>query len=147
MEDLIDAFCANSKVTEVKELIIGIWDFEGGTSASTLAKLLEHKEKLAGLQYLMFGDITYEENEISWIENGNMEPLLNALPNLVHFQVRGGNGLEFGKLSHSLKTFIVETGGLSSSQVAQVLNADLPNLEHLESVSYTHLTLPTTPYV
>ncbi len=133
IEDLIDTFCAHPKAAEVTELVIGIWDFEGDSSASTIAKLLENKDKLPNLQYLMFGDITYEENEMSWIEQGDMTPLLNAFPKLQRFQVRGGNGLGFSNLSHkNLTSLIVETGGLSSSAVKQILAADLPNLEHLE---------------
>ena len=59
-------------------------------------------------------------------------------------------------LDHLVK--LVEDGGLESIDDAQLLRVDLtgalrrrqewpPWLQRLTPVSYTHLTLPTTPYV
>ncbi len=133
VEDLLVQFCNDPKATEVEELIIGIWDYEGGSSKELVEALIEQKDKLPKLTHLMFGDITYHENEISWIEQGDVTPILKAYPNLEHFQVRGGNGLKFSPISHpNLKTLIVETGGLPSKTVKEIFNLDLPNLEHFE---------------
>ncbi|MBX9692050.1 MAG: STM4015 family protein, partial [Cyanobacteria bacterium] len=80
-----------------------------------------------------FGDITYEESEISWIEQGDVSALFTAYPQLEHFCVRGGNNLNLGTLNHAnLKSLIIQTGGLSREVVAQVCRAELPALEHLE---------------
>ncbi|MEZ4460144.1 MAG: BRCT domain-containing protein [bacterium] len=131
--EMIAKFAADPNVGEVKALVIGIWDYEQGGSEEVVEALLEHKQQLSGLEAIMFGDITYEENEISWIEQSNLGPVINAFPNLVHFQCRGGNSLALKNVKHDkLKTLIIETGGMPSEVIRDVIKAELPNLEHLE---------------
>ncbi len=132
-EGLLETFSNDPKASEVKEIVIGCWDFEGGNSSELVNMFVKVKDKLKSLQYIFFGDITYEETEMSWIENSLVTPVLEAYPGLVHFQVRGGNSLSLAKLKHqNLKTLIVETGGMSKSIIDEIFNAGLPNLEHLE---------------
>lgn len=129
----IETFANDPKVGEVRALVIGAWSFDGGDSTEVVEALIAQKDKLAGLEALMLGDITYEENEISWIEQTDLGPLLAAYPNLVHFQCRGGTSLRLSKLkSDKLKTLIVESGGLATDVIRDVIKAELPNLEHLE---------------
>ncbi len=131
--DRIQKFAEDPKAKEVKALVIGVWDFEGGDSSEVVEALMKHKTVFQGLEALMIGDITGEENEISWIEQCDLGPLINALPNLVHFQCRGGTGLELkGIKSSKLKTLIVESGGLPNEVIRDVMKAEVPNLEHLE---------------
>jgi hypothetical protein len=90
-------------------------------------------EKMPKLRGFFFGDIVMEESEISWIQQTNVGPLLNANPGLEHFRVRGGQGLSLGQLAHPrLKSLVIETGGLPVSVIREVSTADLPELEHLE---------------
>ncbi|MEJ1241945.1 STM4015 family protein [Chryseolinea sp. T2] len=132
--DLLRQFCADSNAVNVEELIIGAFDFEGGDSQDVVDALVECASKLPQLSVLFIGDITYEENEISWINQSDVGPVLHAYPGLEYFRVRGGNGLSLGKvLQHNkLKFLIVESGGLPSNVIEQVSQASLPNLEHLE---------------
>lgn len=133
LTDWIDQVAACSNASEIKELIIGIWDFEGGTSEEVIQTLANHRDKFTSLQALMIGDITYEENEISWITQSDMEPVLKAYPYLRHLQVRGGNDLRFSNLQHeNLQKLIVESGGLGPDTIQDVIDSKLPNLEHLE---------------
>jgi hypothetical protein len=83
---------------------------------------------------LFIGDITYEEYEISWINQCDLSGLLKAYPALEYLRVRGGNELSLGKsLRHEgLRYLIIESGGLPPGVVAEVVHADLPNLQHLE---------------
>jgi hypothetical protein len=95
--------------------------------------LVAAREKLPKLTALFLGDITYEECEISWIQQSDVSPLFGAYPALEHFRVRGGNGLALGAIRHDrLKSLVVESGGLDAGVVRDVLRSELPALEHLE---------------
>lgn len=131
---LTDAFAKDPNAGQVTELIFGAFDFESSDSTEGIVnKLVEYKDVFKNLKAIFIGDITYEENEISWINQSNVGPVLDAYPALEHFQVRGGNDLSFGKLVHeNLKTLIIETGGLPPNVVAEVSAAHLPALHKLE---------------
>lgn len=133
-ESLIDAFAKDPKASIVTEIITGAFDYESSESTEGIVnKLVEYKDIFKNVKAIFIGDITYEENEISWINQSNVNPVLVAYPNLEHFQVRGGTDLSFGKIEHAnLKTLIVETGGLPANVVEEITNAQLPNLEKLE---------------
>jgi hypothetical protein len=133
IETLLETFSNDPKASQVTEIVIGCWSFESGDNTEVVEAFVKAKDKLSSLQYIFLGDITYEETEMSWIENSDVTPIFNAYPNLVHFQVRGGNNLSLKNLKHSsLKTLIIETGGMDKSIYEEVCSAQLPNLEHLE---------------
>jgi hypothetical protein len=133
MNDL-KVFLADEKLPLVQNFVIGMWGVEHDDTPTEIINLLvANKEKLHHIKGIFFGDITYEENEISWIENTNHHPILEALPNLEIYQVRGGNGLDLGNLQHpNLQQLIVETGGMSRSILSAVAQSNLPKLHHLE---------------
>lgn len=119
---------------KVEALVVGAWDFVNrGDSERLVEALVSARQRLPALKALFIGDITSEENEISWIRQSDMSPLFAAYPNLEHFGVRGNEGLMLGTLKHDhLKTLIVQTGGLDVEIVRSVVRAQLPKLEHLE---------------
>jgi hypothetical protein len=128
---LIDAKGAE----QMKSLIIGAWqgDDSQATSADLLDLLVSSHAKLPALRNLFVGDIISEENEISWIVQGNFSQLLKTYELLDHLTVRGSSGLSFGNLSHPcLKELIVQCGGLPAAVVHEITAAQLPKLEHLE---------------
>lgn len=131
---LIEAFAKDPNASKVSEIIIGAFDYEASESTEPIvSKLVEYKDIFKNVKAIFIGDITYEENEISWINQSNVNPIFAAYPNLEHFQVRGGTDLSLGEIKHdNLKTLIVETGGLPSNVVEEITNAQLPNLEKLE---------------
>ena len=97
-----------------------------------LDTLVAHKTKLPNLQALFVGDIVQEENEVSWITQGDMSALWGAFPKLTEFVARGADGLKLGKIRHErLQSLVLQSGGLSRSVVGQALAADAP-LVHLE---------------
>jgi hypothetical protein len=120
---------------QLKALIIGAWSkaAEGDNSGQVVAELIQAAPALPEIRALFFGDITYEESELSWINQSDLSPLLDAFPKLAELRVRGGNGLSFSKTRHAcLKKLAVETGGLPSSALRELQLCDFPNLEHLE---------------
>lgn len=134
-EDRWQAFSQDSKFGEVQELIIGFWsgdDPEMG-SGNVVRCLVESAARMPKLKSLFIGDVTSEENEISWIYQTDLSPLLAAFPQLELLRARGGNGLALKVPKHDrLKTLILETGGLDRSIVQSLCKAKFPALEHLE---------------
>ena len=133
--DRFAEFLDDPAVGEVTGLVIGMWDisFTEGDSSPVVEALVAARDRLPNLTAIFFGDITFEECEISWIRQSDVSPLFDAYPNLEYFGVRGGDGLRLGSPRHErLKTLIVETGGLDASVVRSISAAHLPALEHLE---------------
>ena len=119
----------------IESLVIGAWDPEDSSAEPTelFEALVSARDKLPNLRNLFVGDIMGEENEISWIQQGDFSPLLAAYDRLEHLTVRGGGNLTFGTLRHDhLKELIVQTGGLPPSVIHEIGAARLPALEHLE---------------
>lgn len=132
---LMAAFLANPRAAQVPALVVGCWEgaWEGTSSADVVEALVSARDRLTALRALFLGDIVCEESEISWINQSDVSPLLEAYANLEEFGVRGGNGLSLGRMDHEhLRTLVIETGGLSGSVVREVAAARLPRLEHLE---------------
>jgi hypothetical protein len=127
-------FFSDSQVSRIPGIVIGAWHSEWDEPATAAAEgLVSVRDKVPKLRGIFMGDITSEECEISWIQQTDVSPLLDAYPKLEHLRVRGGNGLSLGSLAHAnLKSLIVETGGLPVSVVREVCSARLPQLEHLE---------------
>ncbi|ADV65766.1 STM4015 family protein [Deinococcus maricopensis] len=129
------AFLELPGVERTRGLVVGWWGVDDSEAepVDVVEALAGARERLPELHVLFFGDVTYEENEVSWIQNTDLSPLLAAYPRLTHLGVRGGNGLTLGPLrSDALRHLVIQAGGLSSDVVREVMTADLPNLEHLE---------------
>jgi len=135
--DLWPAFMESAGVEQTEALVIGMWanPEDGGQDSSeeTVALLVASADRLPKLRALFFGDITQEENEISWIVQSDVSALWGAFPELEEFGIRGGQNLQLGRIKHAkLKTLKVEAGGLPANVVREISAADLPALEHLE---------------
>jgi predicted DNA-binding WGR domain protein len=136
LTDTLASFLAEPAAAMAQGLVIGSW---GGvesvdqSSAPIVEALVAARDRLPNLKHLFLGDIVTEENEVSWIQQSDLSPLLEAYPRLEELRVRGSNGLSFGTLKHkSLKALAVETGGLPVGVLREVCAAKLPALEHLE---------------
>jgi hypothetical protein len=134
--DLWAEFIKSPGVEATEALVIGNWaELDGGPvpSEQAVALIVSDSARLPNLRALFFGDITSEENEISWIEQSDVSAFWGAFPNLEEFGIRGGNRLQLGAIRHKkLKTLKVESGGLPRAVVHEIGAADLPELEHLE---------------
>ncbi|UBV45240.1 STM4015 family protein (plasmid) [Deinococcus taeanensis] len=122
-------------VAAVPGLVVGWWSAEDSDVAPTevLEALVTARDRLPQLRVMFFGDITSEENEVSWIQQADLSALLAAYGDLTHFGVRGGNNLSLGRLDlPELRHLIIQAGGLPGEVIREVMSARLPRLEHLE---------------
>ncbi len=132
---VFDRFLATVDTTAVTHLIFGYWGGSGDelSGEGPLRMLVDAAPRLPALKAVFFGEIIQEENEISWIQQSDITPLLRAYPGLERLDVRGGNGLELSPLSSTaLKVLRFESGGLPAAVVRTVGASDLPNLQTLE---------------
>lgn len=120
--------------TEVRALIVGSWSDAYETSPDKVIEaIVTARDQFPSLRALFVGDITYEECEISWINQTAMAPLINGLPQLRSFGVRGGQDLNMTGVKHEgLRSLTVETGGLDADVVRNIGMAELPALERLD---------------
>jgi hypothetical protein len=122
--------------SEITGIVVGNWGevASGDSSASVVESLIAAKDWLSRLSVLFLGDILMEESEISWINQCDLSPMIEAFGALEHLCIRGGMSLTFSRpLGHSrLKTFIIQSGGLAAETARSVALAEFPALEHLE---------------
>jgi hypothetical protein len=137
-EDLFDQafgrFLDSVDTASVTHLVIGFWDTDCMADSSDVQQLLaDAAPRLPNLKALFFGDATFEESEISWMEQSDLSALLAAYPDLERLDVRGGTGLRLPSLSgSSLRVLRLETGGLPADVVRTIGASDLPHLQTLE---------------
>lgn len=133
-DDKFSQVTADPNCKRLEALVIGSWgDSYENTSEVAINSLIKARDKLPALRALFIGDMTYEECEISWIRQSDISPLYGAFPNLEWLQIRGGDGLELGKMNlPRLRGLVIETGGLGVNVLKALERASLPELEHLE---------------
>jgi hypothetical protein len=134
--DPLQALLADPMIAQLQGIVYGSWmeDFDpSGNSEAVVAQLAEVAAQLPSLKALFIGDITYEQCEISWLNQSDMAPLFQAFPRLQHFGVRGSNELKMGPVRHAqLKSLVLECGGLPGTVLREILQSEFPALERLE---------------
>ncbi|TWU17852.1 STM4015 family protein [Allorhodopirellula heiligendammensis] len=126
-------FLATDAATEAVGIIIGNWAGEDSDPNEVIKLLCDSSDQLESLKAIYLGDIISEENEMSWIHQADVSPLLEAFPNLELLRTRGGNDLAISKPKHAkLRGLICESGGLPAEVVRAIVRSDFPELEHLE---------------
>lgn len=129
---LLDKILKDKHLTEYKQITIGCWDYEGDDCSALLKGILENKEKFAHLEGLFWGDMDAEEQEISWIEQADLSPLLDIMPKLKDLKIKGTNSLRLGQTARpELRSLEIISGGLPTEVVKDILASDFPNLEKL----------------
>ncbi len=132
--EMLEELAAVPEAAQLKAIVIGLWGSEPADKATevidALANLSSSFPKVTGL---FLGDISFEENEMSWIEQGDVAPLLLAYSKLKEFWVRGGSGLTFSTVKNSsLEILGIQTGGLPRSILRELTRCEFPNLKTLE---------------
>ncbi|MFE5332116.1 STM4015 family protein [Embleya sp. NPDC056575] len=126
-------FVATVDTTKVSALIIGCWGESDRSSSIAVHELVAHADRLPALRHLFFGDIRSEENEISWIRQSNVTPLLRVFPDLETLTIKGNSMLVLEPVEHAaLRTLEFQSGGLPDDVVRAVGASVFPALESLE---------------
>ncbi|RSM72616.1 cytoplasmic protein [Kibdelosporangium aridum] len=132
--ELWDRFLSTVDPSTVTAVVIGQWAEPGDDirSNTVIERILGARDKMPALTGIFLGDMISEENEISWIEQSDVTPLLENLPALTELGIRGGDGLVLKPVRHNnLRTLIIETGGLPREVVSGVAQSDFPALQEL----------------
>jgi hypothetical protein len=127
-------FLKQDGLDHIEALVLGNWGKSYEVSArEAVALLAEHHSALPKVSAIFVGDIAQEECEVSWIKQADISPLYTAYPLLHTLQTFGGIGLSLGKMVlPRLHTLSVESGGLGKEILAQITEAQIPALTHLE---------------
>lgn len=131
----LEKYLESDEALETTALVFGAWhgDDPEQTSDIIVEALVNGKDRLPKLAALYIGDITSEENEMSWIKQSDLSPLLQAFPKLQLLRARGGDGLALASAEHNhLRALALETGGMDVSVIRSICTAKFPNLEYLE---------------
>lgn len=131
----LEGFLGSSAAAEAAAIVIGAWHGDDSSIApdEVIKALVKGKDRLPKLAAIYIGDITSEENEMSWINQCDLSPLLKAFPNLQLLRSRGGEGLKLSVPEHQhLRGLAMETGGMDVSVIRSVCTSNFPNLEYLE---------------
>ncbi|MEU9834070.1 STM4015 family protein [Streptosporangium sp. NPDC048047] len=133
-EQRFATFLEKTDTTAVRALIVGGWeDAYEKDSSGVVDLLVKNAGRLPALRSLFLGAMPSEECEISWIQQSDVTPLLEAFPLLERLEVRGGTELMLSPVRHAgLRVLRFETGGLPAQVVRGVAASDLPALEYLE---------------
>ena len=85
-------FLSSDGVDQVTGLVVGAYceEMYDEDMSGVIEALASAASQLSGLTDLFVGDITSEENEISWIHNTDISPLWTAYPRLRTLGTRGG---------------------------------------------------------
>jgi hypothetical protein len=131
--ELLEGLIDDPKFGEIDTLVIGYWG-DDRNSQKAAETLVANAPKLTGIKALFVGDIDQEEAEISWINQSDLGPLVQAIPSLETLKVRGGMDLAFsGAFRHeNLKRIFIESGGTDRAAAIDLGKLDLPALEELE---------------
>ncbi|WP_073946814.1 STM4015 family protein [Streptomyces kebangsaanensis] len=132
--DLWDRFLDSVDPAGVRAIVVGQWgEPYDNDSSGIVRRLVDARDRLTALRAVFIGDLEQEEAEISWIEQSDVTPVLEAYPLLEEFGVRGGTGLRFPAVRHQhLRTLCFEAGGLPGEVVRGVVASELPALKYLE---------------
>ncbi|CAM5406781.1 MULTISPECIES: STM4015 family protein [Streptomyces] len=133
---LWEQFLESVDTARVRALVIGPWWNDEYTPIDPVVELIvAHADRFPALRGLFLADVVGEECEVSWLKMCDITPVLEALPSLEEFGVRGcgQEGLALRPLRHTaLKSLRFESGGLPGALVRAVAASELPALERLD---------------
>ncbi|GAA2614054.1 STM4015 family protein [Dactylosporangium fulvum] len=116
----------------VHALVVGQWGSAYET-APPLDQIIAVRDRLPNLRALFLGEMTFDECEISWINHGDVAPLLGAFPGLEVLRIRGSEGLRLSPVRHRrLRELGIEAGGLPATVVRGISDSSFPALTTLE---------------
>lgn len=134
-ETMVADILADPEFAALEEVVIGCWgeawDDEGG-AFTIIQDIVSNKEKFSHIKSLFIGDMDFEECEVSWIVQGNYEPLFEAMPQLEKLTIKGSTDLSLGTVNApNLRSLEIICGGLPKDVIQSIRDAKLPALEEL----------------
>ncbi|MFJ8741404.1 STM4015 family protein [Embleya sp. NPDC127516] len=131
--DLFARFLETVDTTEVSAIVIGLWGDHNESAAVPIELLAAAADRLPALRHLCLGDIVAEENELSWIQQSDITPLLTAFPALETLIVAGGEDLHLDPVGHdALRVLEFLSAGLPAEFVRAVGASLFPTLRALD---------------
>lgn len=132
-ETMIDDILADPEFPGLTELVIGDWGNAWEDSCQPIiGGIVENKERFAHIEKMFFGDMDFEQCEVSWIIQGDYSELWAAVPQLKELTIKGSTDLELGEICHDgLESLTIICGGLPMDVMQSIQNAKLPNLKKL----------------
>jgi hypothetical protein len=131
IEDILRALVKSPAAEYLADLSVGLFGYDGD-GIDGVASIIAEGGVRRELTTLFLGDFSRDEQEISWVAHGNLEPLWTITPKLETLRLRGA-GMTLGKFEHaSLQRLEIETGGLPAESVRSLAAAKLPQLRHME---------------
>lgn len=120
--------------TRVRALTLGSWGPSWDDPPILPTELLtESTDRFPALRHLYIGDISREEDEISWIEPGDITPVLDAFPALETLAVKGMPNLRATR-HEALTRLEFHSGGLPGDLLVAVGASEFPALRHLSAM-------------
>ena len=111
--ELLSQILEQPNADQLTGLVIGQWvgeEIYEIDSSAIVESLVASAAQLPNLRHIFVGDMIYEENEVSWINQSDLSPLLTTFDRLETLRARGGMGLSLGNgIQHDhLKSLIIE---------------------------------------
>lgn len=133
IQTMLEDIMGDEEFSSLEEILVGCWGEAWDDSCQPLIDgIIENKDKFSHIKSLYFGDMDYEDCEVSWIIQGDYSKLWGALPNLEKIIIKGSTDLELGEIVHdNLKELQIICGGLRKDLIESIQKAKLPNLESL----------------
>lgn len=117
----------------VDELRLGLAGFSDRNDWAPTLRALAESPSPERIRWLAFDAYDAADCEISWVTMGELGGLFAPFTGLEHLHLKSGAGGVLGELDlPNLRTFIRESGGLADVEIASIVGARWPRLEHLE---------------
>lgn len=117
----------------LEEIVIGCWGECWEDSVQPVIDgIVAEPQKFSHIKSLYFGDMDFEECEVSWIIQADYSKLWGAMPQLEKLVIKGSTDLTLGEIAHeNLKHLEIICGGLPEENIMEIAKAKLPALETL----------------
>jgi hypothetical protein len=133
MEELARGFLHAPLARFVEALRVGLAGFESDNDWAPTLRAICDSPRASQIKELRFDAYDRDEQEISWTAFGDFSFAWSFLPALESLKIKAGAGGDLGEIAlPSLKSFVFESGGLGTEELASIVNARWPQLEHLE---------------
>ncbi|HEY7372966.1 MAG TPA: TIGR02996 domain-containing protein [Polyangia bacterium] len=131
LADLYRSLLACESARFLRELTVGVGAFEDENNYDDTIAVVGELGVPPALRVLYYADFAQEESEISWSHLGDVGVWLRGARGLRELTLRGGS-MQLGSIDlPELRRFSVITGGFTTENIRDVIQAGWPKLEAL----------------